>query len=356
MTRISVVTLSLFALVVSSGNAQEKHKMTKADVERQIKELSNWGRWGKDDQLGALNLITPQKRIEAAKLVRNGVSVSMFRDVVKQEAPDNPSPFEHRMINFGRGTDGQWASDNYSVNYHGFAHTHMDSLCHLFYKGKMYNGFSREQVGPDGAEVLMIRNAKSGIFTRGILFDIPMLKGVRFLEPGTAIYPEDLEAWEKFAKVEVQPGDVVFIRTGRWARRAIAGPWSVENGGAAGLHASCAEWLRERDIAMLGSDAASDVIPSGVEGVDFPIHILTLHAMGVHIFDNCDLQAAAKKAEEMERWEFLLTAAPISAACLGAPHSTCILSLPSFICAWGARVSSRYGAAVSDLLYLPLRR
>ena len=312
MTRISVVTLSLFALVVSSGNAQEKHKMTKADVERQIKELSNWGRWGKDDQLGALNLITPQKRIEAAKLVRNGVSVSMFRDVVKQEAPDNPSPFEHRMINFGRGTDGQWASDNYSVNYHGFAHTHMDSLCHLFYKGKMYNGFSREQVGPDGAEVLMIRNAKSGIFTRGILFDIPLLRGVRFLEPGTPIYPEDLEAWEKFAKVEVQPGDVVFIRTGRWARRAIAGPWSVENGGAAGLHASCAEWLRERDIAMLGSDAASDVIPSGVEGVDFPIHILTLRAMGVHIFDNCDLQAAAKKAEEMERWEFLLTAAPLS--------------------------------------------
>ena len=226
MTRISVSALSLVVLLVAPVGAQDRGRMTKADVERQIKELSNWGRWGKDDQLGALNLITPQKRIEAAMLVKKGVSVSMFRDVVKQEAADNPSPFEHRMLNYGRGTDGQWASDNYSVNYHGFAHTHMDSLCHLFYKGRMYNGFSREQVGPDGAEVLMISNARSGIFTRGILFDIPMLKGVRFLEPGTAIYPEDLDAWEKFAKVKVRPGDVVFIRTGRWARRAIAGPWS----------------------------------------------------------------------------------------------------------------------------------
>ena len=220
-----------FVIVVALGaralQAEDKHKMTKADVERLVKELSNWGRWGKDDQLGSLNLITPKKRIQAAQLVKKGISVSLARDVEKEKALDNPSPFKHDMLRFGKGTDSRWASDNYSVDYHGFAHTHMDSLCHLFYKGQLYNGFKREQVGPTGAEVLAIRNVKNGIFTRGILFDIPLLRGVRFLKPGTPIYPEDLDAWEKYAKVKVSPGDVIFIRTGRWARRELTGPWSV---------------------------------------------------------------------------------------------------------------------------------
>jgi kynurenine formamidase len=216
------------------------------------------------------------------------------------------------MLAYGRGTPSPWASDLVSVDYHGFAHTHMDSLCHLFYKGKCYNGFSREQIGPKGAEVLAIRNVKNGIFTRGILFDISALRGVRFLEPGTAIYPEDLDAWEKKANVKVSSGDVVFISTGRWARRDVMGPWNVEKQGAAGLHASCGKWLKDHNIAMLGSDGASDVIPSGIEGVDFPIHLLTLHAMGVHIFDNCDLQALCQTAEKLQQWEFLLTASPLA--------------------------------------------
>ncbi len=109
----------------------------------------------------------------------------------------------------------------------------------------------------------------------------------------------------------MQSGDVVFIRTGRWARRDLTGPWDIAKDGAAGLHASCATWLRERDVAMLGSDAASDVIPSGVPGISHPVHLLTLHAMGVHIFDNCDLEELSKVASRLQRWEFLLTAAPI---------------------------------------------
>lgn len=308
---ITFAALTFIWVLTSTVRADDKHAMTKADVDRQIEELSNWGRWGKSDQLGALNLITPEKRIQAAKLVRKGISVSLARDVEKDKTLDNPSPFEHKMLRWGKGTDGQWASDNFSVDYHGFAHTHMDSLCHLFHDGKIYNGFSRDEVRPDGAKVLQIRNVKSGIFTRGILFDIPLLRGVRFLEPGTAIYPEDLDAWEKRANVNVKSGDVIFIRTGRWARREVGGPWSVDKDGAAGLHASCARWLKERDIAMLGSDAASDVIPSGIDGVDFPIHLLTLHAMGVHIFDNCDLQELSRVAQEQEQWEFLLTASPL---------------------------------------------
>lgn len=313
MVRIQSLALAfLLAIVAGDSIAQDRHKMTKADVERQIEELSNWGRWGKDDQLGALNLITPEKRIHAAQLVKKGISLSLARDMETKTALDNPSPFKQEMLKFGRGTDSPWAADSFTIDYHGFAHTHMDSLCHLFYKGKTYNGFSRDKIGPQGAEVLAIRNVKQGIFTRGILFDIPLLKGVRFLEPKTPIYPEDLDAWEKRAGVKVTSGDVIFISTGRWARRDLTGPWSVETQGAAGLHASCAKWLKDRDIAMLGSDAASDVVPSGIEGVDFPVHLLTLHAMGVHIFDNCDLQALSETAQKLERWDFLLTASPLA--------------------------------------------
>ncbi len=311
-----VLTLTLLATIVfalsivTSAFAQSPKKMTQADIEALVSELSNWGRWGEDDQLGALNLITPEKRKAAAGLVREGISVSLARDVEKKQAVDNPDPFKHDMLLVGRGSDSPWASDNYSVAYHGYAHTHMDSLCHLFYRGKMYNGFSRDEVVESGATKLSIQNIKQGIFTRGILIDIPRLRGERFLEPGSAIFPEELDAWEKYAGLKVEPGDVVFIRTGRWKRRDQTGPWDIERG-LAGLHASCARWLKDRDISMLGSDSASDVIPSGIEGVTHPIHLLTLHAMGVHIFDNCDLEDLSETTEKLERWDFLLTASPI---------------------------------------------
>lgn len=315
MRRLLGMTLAagLFCvqLTTSNASAQTVPQMTQADVERLVEELSNWGRWGDDDQLGALNLITPAKRLEAAKLVRKGISVSLAHETVKTVAPDNPSPFEHSMISDGSTSTGQWATDTYKVSYHGLAHTHMDSLCHLFHKGRMYNGFPRSEVGPQGARKLSIHNVRHGIFTRGILIDIPRLRQVRFLEPGSPILPAELEAWEKEAGIKVRSGDVVFIRTGRWKRRRMLGPWDARREGMAGLHASCARWIKDRDIAMLGSDAASDVIPSGIEGVSHPVHLLTLHAMGIHIFDNCDLEAVAEQAAELKRWEFLLTASPM---------------------------------------------
>jgi kynurenine formamidase len=276
-----------------------------------MKELSNWGRWGKDDQLGAMNLITAVKRKAAAALVREGFSVSLARETDKAKAADNANPFGHTMNWTGATTPGQFSLDTYSVLYHGYAHTHIDALCHMFYQGKMYNGFSQQEVTERGAGKLAIANLRSGILTRGILMDLPRLRGVGYLEPGTPIYPEDLEAWEKKAGVRVGSGDAVFIRTGRWARRAAAGPWDVASR-AAGLHAACAKWLRERDVALLGSDAASDVAPSGVDGVAQPIHQLALVALGVHIFDNCDLEELSGAAASRKRWEFLLTAAPIA--------------------------------------------
>ena len=311
MCRLISMTLAL--LILTSGQwglAQSQHKMTKADVENQIKEFSNWGRWGKEDQLGTLNLITAKKRVQAAQLVKLGISVSLARQAETAEAADNPKPFGHQMLSWGAG-DGPWAMDNFNVSYHGLAHTHMDSLCHLFYEGKMYNGFSRKQIKEKGASVLSIHNVRGGIFTRGILIDIPELRGLKFLEPGSAIYPEELLAWENRTGVTVQAGDVVFIRTGRWARRAAKGPWSVADEGMAGLHASCGKWIRQRDIAMLGSDAAADVIPSQVPGVTHPVHVLTLHSMGVHIFDNCDLEDLSAKCKELKQWHFLIQAAPI---------------------------------------------
>jgi kynurenine formamidase len=292
--------------------AQSGKSVNAAMVEKWMTELSNWGRWGKEDQMGAVNLITPAKRKQAAGLVKDGVSVSLARSVETEKAADNGSPFVHTMTSTGKNPlEGAYSMDLLSVSYHGWAHTHMDSLCHMFYKGKMFNGFSQEEVTAKGAQKLAVTNFKNGILSRGILMDIPRLKGVSYLEPGTAIYPEDLEAWEKKAGVKVGSGDIVLIRTGRWRLRDTKGPWNISSK-AAGLYASCARWLKSRDVAVLGSDGASDVMPSGVQGVNQPIHQLVLIAMGMPIFDNLDLEAVSEEAGKRQRWEFQLSAAPLA--------------------------------------------
>ncbi len=286
------------------------HHATKADVDRWMTELSNWNRWGKNDQIGTVNLITPAKRKQAAALVSEGVAVSLAHNTDSQKAPDNNSPFHQKMLATGTHPTGQFVVDDYEVAYHGLAHTHMDALCHMSWNGKMYNGISQTAVTDEGATQLAITGFKNGIFTRGILMDIPRLRGLPYLEPGAAIYPEDLEAWEKKAGVKVGSGDVVFIRTGRWARRAAKGPWNPAQ--IAGLYATCAKWLKDRDVAMVGSDAATDVMPSGVEGVVQPMHQLLLVAMGTAIFDNCDLEELGDAAAKRNRWVFLLTASPMA--------------------------------------------
>jgi len=298
-------------LLVLPLAAQSPHPTTKADVERLMHELSNWNRWGKNDQIGTVNLITPAKRKEAALLVREGVSVSLARDAETEKAADNPAPFAHNFTYTGAKPLGQFVLDNYAVDYHGQAHTHMDALCHMFYEGKFYNGISQSTVTDKGAQQLAITNFKNGIFTRGILVDIPKLKGLPYLEPSTAIYPEDLDAWEQKTGLHISSGDVVFIYTGRWKRRAAKGAWNAE-AQAAGLHVSCAKWFKDRDIAMIGSDLGTDMMPSQVDGVSQPLHQLFLVAMGTPIFDNCDLEALSRAAAMRNRYAFLLTAAPLS--------------------------------------------
>jgi kynurenine formamidase len=289
----------------SQSTSTPKHVVTEAEYEQWKKTLSNWGRWGKDDEIGALNLITPAKRKQAALLVKEGVSVSMAADADTVKAVDNANPYEITMNGIG--------TDRIAVSYHGIAHTHLDSLAHINFNGVFYNGYTPDPavVAKDRHPKNSIHNVKNGIFTRGVLIDIPRLKGVPYLEPGTPIYVEDLEAWEKQAGVKVGPGDALFVRTGVWARRKAQGPWlrgRAPGGKSAGLDPSVIPWLKQRDIAILGSDHPQYVSPSNLSAA---VHDFALVYLGVHLFDNCDLEALADRAAARKRWDFLLTAAPL---------------------------------------------
>ena len=311
----SLIVLAALAGVAPAppggATGQDLKKLTRGEFDTLMTSLSNWGRWGKDDQMGALNLINPEKRKQAAALVKEGVSVSLARLAIKEPMDDSPA-FKHQMVQLPeRGQDIASAADEYSVRYHGFTQTHLDALCHLAYRGKLYNGFSQDELTGGGARKLGIEAYRMGIFTRCLLMDIPRLHGVRYLEGGRAIYPEDLEAWERKAGIKVESGDAVLIRTGRWTRRRQEGPWDIMKG-SAGLHALCLPWLKKRDVAVVGSDLALDVLPSGVEGVALPVHWGSIVAMGVPILDNCDLEALSEAASTRQRWSFLLTVAPLA--------------------------------------------
>jgi kynurenine formamidase len=281
--------------------------MATADVLAFHDTLSNWGRWGEDDQLGALNLITPEVTAAAAGTVRTGRTVSCARPLDTVSSADNPAPVAHHMT--GTFTEGVGA-DYVALAPHGFATSHIDALCHIFHQGRLYNGYPAETVTAHGATKLGIHRLHDGIVTRGVLLDLPALRGVDALEPGEPVFPEDLEAAEARAGLEVRPGDALLVRTGRWRWRATHGAWDAGQL-AAGLDASCLPWLSERDVAALGSDGVSDVLPSRVDGVGMPIHTVVIVAMGVHLLDNLDLDALATACADESRWEFLLTVAPL---------------------------------------------
>jgi kynurenine formamidase len=299
-----VASIAQVGVPSAQQGATPDRTVTKEQYEQWKKDLSNWGRWGKDDEIGTLNLITAAKRKQAAALVKEGFSVSLASDPDTVKEVDNPNPYEHTMQGIG--------SDRWGVAYHGITHTHLDALAHINENGVFYNGYK-----PDPEEIKKanrhfkngINNVKNGVFTRGVLIDIPRLKGVPYLEQGTPIYVEDLEAWEKKSGVRVGPGDALFVRTGVWARRKAVGPYARgRNARDAGLDPSVVPWLRKRDIALMGSDHPQYVSPSPIVAAahDFPLIYL-----GMHLLDNCDLEALADAAAARKRWEFLLTMAPI---------------------------------------------
>jgi len=290
--------------LLSPGPAAARFPRNLDEFDQMFNQIKNWGRWGQDDQLGAANLITEAVRRHALSLAKNGITVSLAHAPIKEQAPDNPNPFNHTM---NRGL----TTDTYSVSYHGYAHSHIDALCHFLYKDQTYNGYARADVLTDkGCARLAVDNLKNGVVTRGVLIDIPRLKNLPWLEPGTPVFIEDIEAWEKQAKVKVGPGDAIFLRTGRWARREKVGPWNVGQN-EAGYHASVAPWLKERGVSFLGSDDAQDVTPSLVTGINLPVHTLAIAALGIDILDNQDLEIVAQTAARLNRWEFLLMVAPV---------------------------------------------
>ena len=270
-------------------------------------QLSNWGRWGKDDQLGAINLITPDKRRRAAALVKTGTAVSLAHDFIAEKSVDSPAPFA--IHDAAVNNEMQWVTEKHNIDYHGWTFTHADALCHYAYQGKTYNGFAfKDVVSSGGCSKVGIAVLKDKIVTRAILLDIPRLKGLPYLDPRTHVYRADIEAWEKRAGVKISSGDAVLLRTGRWARRTKEGPFRE----VAGFDASVVPLLKERDVALIGSDAISDVEdPDTFPGVSYPIHRFALVALGAPLFDNLDLEQLAETAAQQNRWEFLLMAGPI---------------------------------------------
>jgi kynurenine formamidase len=289
-------------------------KLTPSDVKGMFEKLSNWGRWGKEDQRGALNFITNQKRAAAARLVQTGECVSMALPLATIPAPDNPSPVTHLMVQAGHDSHEQalpYAGDYFAIAPHGMANTHLDALCHVFWNNKMYNGFDASEVGSHGAKKCAIDVTRDGVVSRGVLLDLPLLKKIQWMEPREKILPADLDAAEKAQKVHVEEGDVLMIRTGRAAMRKVKGGWDPMRVGLPGLDAACLPWLHERRIAVLGCDAVSDVAPSGYDGIMLPIHVGTLVAMGIHLIDNADLDAVSSTCAKLGRNEFMFSMAPL---------------------------------------------
>ena len=297
------------AAIASHAEAASEAEVSRAEFDAWMQEISNWGRWGEEDELGTLNLVTPAKSKAAAALVREGVSVSMALDLNTVQDELNANPFRH-TVSTGQFSGHEVAGDEYAVLYHGFARSHIDGLPHFAHKGKLYNGFGFDTIKPTGATRLGIHVVKHGIVSRGVLVDMPWFHGVDFLEPGTAITAEDFEAWEERTGITIGSGDVLLVRTGRWERVRQKGQW-LFLAGAAGMHASVAKWLKTRDVALIGCDGVSDVMPSGVEGLANPLHELVLVGLGMRILDNLNLDDVAIAAAQRERWEFMFVGAPL---------------------------------------------
>jgi len=282
-----------------------------------FERVKNWGRWGTDDEAGALNLITQAKRREAVASVSAGEVVSCARELAVQSSVENPNPALHMMVQGGDdcvipGVGLEAAMDFVGVAFHGMATTHIDALCHVFVDGRMYNGFAATEVKSTGARRGSIMCARDGVVSRGVLLDVPRAMGVDWIEAKDAITVAQLEATESAQGVRVSEGDVLIVATGRDARRAQHGPWSPMIDGLAGMHPECVEWLHDRGVAVLGSDGVSDALPNiGIEGWGMPIHQCALVAMGVHLLDNLRLDRLAQTCARHRRWSFLFTIAPL---------------------------------------------
>jgi kynurenine formamidase len=276
--------------------------------------VRTWGRWGDLGERGALNHLTPDRVLAAVRLVRLGVSVTLSLQLATEARADCPKPAQHYMtmltdVDIGSGSV-RFTKDYVGVDYHNDGHTHIDAFSHVAFEGRLYGGVPETSVTSEGAKADAIDVLKDGLVGRGVLVDVPRLRDVRWLEPGESVEIEDLEAAERSEGLTVGPGDILLVRTGHARRLAELPAWDTRKA-KAGLHPTTASFLSERSVAALGSDGNNDTAPSTTEGVEFPMHVLALNAMGVHLFDYLDLEDLALRCEEEKRWEFLFVAAPL---------------------------------------------
>jgi hypothetical protein len=199
----------------------EARQVSLDEFDQLVREVSNWGRWGKDDERGAMNLLTPDRIVEGARLVRSGRTVSMSLPWNTEAGPDNPRPALHYMTQLGDRDPGepQTNADFLGSDFHGKATSHLDALCHADFRGQLYNGVPQNSIGSAGASFGSVMSVEHGIVGRGVLLDIPHLRGVDWLEPGTAVLPDEVVAAEEAQGVHLGKGDIVLLRSGHYKRR-----------------------------------------------------------------------------------------------------------------------------------------
>lgn len=267
-----------------------------------------------DDRRGTLGRLTPERVVAAATEIRSGLTVSLAAPIETRPGPDNPDPAHHRMLAPAAGEtadDGlHFARDRFAMNVHGDADSHLDALCHVLFDGGLYNGEPASSVTPDGARALSVEAARDGIVGRGVLLDVPRLRGVPWLEPGAQVSAADLTAAETAQGVRVRPGDVLLVRVGHRPRRRELGAWDASRA-RAGLHPTAVRFLAERQVSVLGSDGNNDTAPSAVAGVDFPVHVLAMHAMGLHLMDYLQFEELTRACARAGRWSFFCVVAPL---------------------------------------------
>jgi kynurenine formamidase len=287
------------------------------DFDELFHRVSNWGRWGPDDERGTLNYLAAEQVRASAALVRSGRTVSLSLPINTIAGPDNPHPSVHYMVKTHdvRPEHGEprFAGDFLGSELHGDCRTHVDALCHVAYQGKLYNGKSPDTVTSRGPTLMDITAYVHGIVGRGVLLDIPRFRGVKWLEPGEAVTADELEAAEKFEGVHLGEGDIFLFRTGHHRRRLELGPWNngYDGEGQAGLHVNAMVLLHERKVAAFLPDGDGETVPSNVQGVPYPVHALQIAAMGMACADSLQFEELLKVCEEENRRTFMVVAAPL---------------------------------------------
>ncbi|MER5452435.1 cyclase family protein [Streptomyces sp. NPDC002764] len=298
--------------MVTHARPAEPPRLTELEFDTLHRRMVARSAWAKGDR-GALAALTPARVLAATREVRTGRTVTLAAPVETRSGPDNPEPARHRMK--GRPEEHSssglgFAMDSFAMNVHGDADSHIDALCHVIYDGTLHGGVTASSVTADGATALSVEAARDGIVGRGVLLDIPRLRGVPWLEPGDHVTVDDLTAAETAQHVHVGEGDLLFVRVGHRRRRGELGAWHAADA-RAGLHPSALEFLGDRRVAVLGGDGNNDTAPSSTEGVDFPVHVLAVHAMGLHLLDYLRFEDLAPICEAERRWSFLCVIAPL---------------------------------------------